>query len=170
MPDAAPYRYARQLVFRPVDEVSDAKTLIEFGRDLYVESLGTDAAFHRDFGVRGERFPRWVASCGRLNPRFSAVLKEDQQVIGLVVLGADKHDRSVGHVHHFYIISSHRGQGFGGVLDDYARAALRDAGYHNARLNVAAGNARAIRVYRAQGWSEQSQKNGGLLRYMETSL
>ena len=170
MSDAAPYRYAKQLAFRPVDLARDAKTLIGFGLDLYIESLGTDAGFRRDFGTRGEKFPYWVASCGKLHPGFSSVLTEDDKSIGLVVLGEDRRHKNVGHVHHFYVVPSHRGQGFGGVLDDYARTALRDAGYEKARLNVAARNARALRFYRAQGWTELQARKPGLLRYMEVSL
>jgi GNAT superfamily N-acetyltransferase len=170
MPDSAPHKYANTLAFRPANPYTDARALIAFGRDLYIESLGNAAAFERDFGKGGERFPVWVASCAASSPDLAALLTEDGGAIGLVVLGRDRRDPRLGRVHHFYVIPSHRGRGFGGLLDDYARETLRRAGCARARLNVASGNARAIRFYAAQGWSEIARRASSVLRYMEVAL
>ncbi|MHA7871355.1 MAG: GNAT family N-acetyltransferase, partial [Hyphococcus sp.] len=75
-----------------------------------------------------------------------------------------------GHVHHFYVKPTHRGQGFGGLLDDYARETLRRAGSVRARLNVTARNARAIRFYLAQGWEDIGAPPGSALRFMQVAL
>ena len=171
MTDAAPYQYARTLAFRTVDPLADAAVLTAFGRDLYVESLGDDAAFRRDFGRYGQKFPLWIASCAAADPAFAALLTEDDAPAGLVALGRSMRDGDVGLVHHFYVKPSHRGRGFGGLLDDYARDVLRAAGCVRARLNVTARNARARRFYIAQGWRDIGGAPGpSSLRFMEVAL
>jgi GNAT superfamily N-acetyltransferase len=170
MPAGASYRYGEKLSFRPVDPRTDARALISFGRDLYMESLGDTRVFERDFGPKGARFAQWISSCAADSRDFASFLAENGEPIGLVVLGRDPRERTLGRVHHFYVVPSHRGQGFGGLLDDYARDTLKSAGCLRARLNVAAGNARAIRFYAAQGWSEIRRRGPSVLRYMEVAL
>ena len=169
MSGAAPYHYARKIAFRPIDATVDAQDLIDFGRGLYAASLGDEAYFHRDFGERGQRFPFWIAACAAADPAFAVFLTEDDDIIGMAVLGADRRQNNVGHVHHFFVAASHRGQGFGGLLDDYARATLRRVGFVRARLNVTRSNARALRFYLAQGWSDVGAARSGL-RLMEVAL
>ncbi len=171
MTEAAPRPYAKTLAFRPVRPATDASLLISFGRGLYRESLGSDGQFHAEYGRYGQKFPLWIAACAARDPSFAAFLTEDEKPIGLVVLGADAYDARIGHVHHFYVAPSHRGQGFGGLLDDYARETLSRAGYAHARLNVTKRNARAIRFYLAQGWRDITpQTSRGALRLMEIAL
>ncbi|MEL7487673.1 MAG: GNAT family N-acetyltransferase [Pseudomonadota bacterium] len=163
MTRAAPYRYAKTLSFRRINPAYDAPTLIRFGRDLYVESLGDARRFYRDYGVDGARFPLWIATCAA-RPGFATFLTEDNREIGMIILGADQRRPDIGHVHHLYVAPSHRGQGFGGLLDDYGRATLKSAGYQHAELNVTPQNARARRFYDAQGWREKrAAKSGGLV-------
>ncbi len=168
MSDETYTKYSKALTFRRVRATRDAALLIRFGRDLYRASLGREDAFYRDYGRYGAGFPQWIASCAETNPGFAQLLEEESVEIGLVVLGRDDRDPSIGRVHHFYITPDHRGQGFGGVLDDYARDTLKDAGAGIARLNVTARNARAIRFYQGQGWKEKARR-GGLI-FMETRL
>lgn len=165
-------RYAKTLSFRPIDPERDKAKLIDFGEGLYIESLGDARGFARDYGPGGERFPKWIASCAARNNDFAAFLLEEGVAIGMVVLGASGTSKDMGHVHHFYIRQSWRGQGFGGLLDDYARRILKAAGFERARLNVARGNERALRFYVAQGWafSDSGQKPNSILRHMEVAL
>ncbi|MGE0409870.1 MAG: N-acetyltransferase family protein [Amphiplicatus sp.] len=168
MADGAPYKYASSLAFRAVDPYTDGRRLIAFGRDLYVESLGDARGFERDYGPGGARFPAWIASCASRG--LAAFLTEDGRPIGLVVLGLDERDPALGRVHHFYVVPSHRGRGFGGLLDDYARAALAQAGRRRARLNVTARNRRARRFYKAQGWVDIGPSGEAALRFLEVAL
>lgn len=161
-------KYSKKLGFRRARPAADADLLIAFARDLYRESLGHDGAFFRDFGPRGARFPVWIATCAAAHPDFAAFLAEEGEDIGLVVLGLDERDPRLGRAHHFYVAPDWRGQGFGGLLDDYARATLKAAGCARARVNVAAGNARAVRFYRAQGWRAIGRTRG--LVWMEVAL
>ncbi len=166
-----PTRHAKALAFRPISAARDRRTLLSFGRGLYLESLGDARAFERDYGPGGVRFPLWIASCGARRPAFAAFLQEAETPIGMVVLGGDTRRRGVGHVHHFYVCAERRGQGFGGLLDDYARATLMSAGYDKARLNVTKGNMRARRFYQAQGWEDVTPTGAaGGLRHMEVRL
>ncbi len=168
MPDAAGHKYAKALVFRPACPQADASLLIAFGRDLYRESLGSDAEFRRDYGVYGEKFPLWIAACVAADPGFAVLLIEEGAAIGLVVLGVSRR-KALGHVHHFYIVPERRGRGFGGLLDEYARRTLGGAGAARARLNVTPGNARAIRFYLAQGWQKAPRAASRLIN-MEVAL
>ncbi|NNE41616.1 MAG: GNAT family N-acetyltransferase [Marinicaulis sp.] len=175
MSDAPPYRYAKQLSFRKVRPASDAKMLIAFGRALYRASTGGCEAFAREFGASGAGFIGSIENCVARNPDFAAFLDEDQHTVGFVALGVSPRDDELGRVHHFVVTSSHRGQGFGGLLDDYARGTLRAAGCSRAILNVTAHNERAIRFYEAQGWRLQSTQDGatekpGGLRWYEVAL
>lgn len=168
MTDEGYVKYAKSLSFRQVEPERDAALLIRFGRDLYRQSLGREDAFYRDYGRYGANFPVWIDACLRQDSAFAKILVEDGQEIALAVLGIDENDPMVGRVHHFYVTHTHRGQGFGGILDDYARDTLRARGCRLARLNVAGQNQRAIRFYEAQGWTE-SHRRGGLI-WMETKL
>ncbi|MEM8772282.1 MAG: GNAT family N-acetyltransferase [Pseudomonadota bacterium] len=161
-------RYNKKLAFRTARPVADAALLIRFGRDLYKESVGREDAFYRDYGRYGASFPLWIANCLSRDPSFAALLTEDGREIGLIVIGMDERDETLGRVHQLYVTPSHRGQGFGGLLDDYARDILSALGARRARLNVAVGNARAIRFYKALGWEEMTRR-GGLL-WLETRL
>lgn len=167
MPDDAPYRYAKAVSFRPVRPARDARRLVAYGLDLYRESLGNEAQFRRDYGVYGQKFPVWIAACAARNPDFAVFLTEEDREIGMAVMGVDSRDHQLGHVHHFYIEPAWRGQGFGGLLDDYARKTLKQAGCVRARLNVTLRNARALRFYIAQGWTDIGGRG---LRHMETPL
>ena len=169
MTDPAPYRYASELAFRLIDPQADGDLLVEFGRQLYIESLGSDAAFKRDFGVFGQKFPLWIATCIAENPKNAAFLTADNVVVAMVVVGRDRRDNRVGHVHHFFVAQAHRGRGIGGLLDDYARDVLRKSGFTLAKLNVTAQNNRALRFYLAQGWRDVTTKNSKL-RIMEVDL
>jgi GNAT superfamily N-acetyltransferase len=168
MPDRAGHNYANPLAFRPACPRGDASLLIAFGRDLYRESLGSDAEFRRDYGAYGEKFPLWIAACVAADPGFATLLTENDKAIGLVVLGMSRR-KALGHVHHFYIVPERRGCGFGGLLDDYARCTLGRAGASRARLNVTPGNARAIRFYLAQGWQKTPRAASRLIT-MEVAL
>ena len=175
MSDAPPYRYAKQLSFRKVRPASDAKMLIAFGRSLYRASTGDDDAFAQEFGASGAGFIGSIENCVARNPDFAAFLDEDQYTVGFVALGVSPRNDELGRVHHLVITASHRGQGFGGLLDDYARDTLRDAGCSRAILNVTAQNDRAIRFYEAQGWRLQTTQKGaaalrGGLRWYEVAL
>lgn len=168
MADEAYVKYSKALTFRSINAKRDAALLIRFGRDLYRASLGREDAFFRDYGRYGAGFPKWIDACADANPAFAKILDEDGAEIGLVVLGLDERDANIGRVHHFYITPDHRGQGFGGVLDEYARKTLKAADATFARLNVTARNSRAIRFYNGQGWKEKARR-GGLI-FMETRL
>ena len=172
MTEAAPYRYAERLDFRPVDLERDEATVISFGRALYLASLDDDRQFHQEYGRDGKKFAFWVAFCGGQDRSFASLLTENDIPIGMVVGGPTTPEvEGTGHLHHLYVMPSHRGQGFGGLLDDFAREAFKSSGFTRARLNVTKKNERAIRFYLAQGWEDiplSSKKSR--LRYMETVL
>ncbi|MEM9014194.1 MAG: GNAT family N-acetyltransferase [Pseudomonadota bacterium] len=155
---------------RPIRPLRDASVLIEFGRDLYRESLGTDSRFFRDYGRRGQVFPFWIAQCAGRHRDFATMLESGGAPIGMAVLGENSREAEFGQLHHLYVAPDWRGQGFGGLLEDHARETLSMAGFARARLNVTTRNARARRFYAALGWRETGASQNGALRYMEVDL
>ena len=101
MANSATHKYTGALAFRPARPLADSATLIAFGRDLYVESLGSDAGFRRDYGARGQKFPLWIAACSASRADFATLLTENDKPIGFVVLGRNSRDRNLGHVASF---------------------------------------------------------------------
>lgn len=73
--------------------------------------------------------------------------------IGMVRFGADEDDRDLGHVFSLYVDPDASGAGIGRALLARACAELADAGFARATLWVFEANERAIRFYRAAGWS-----------------
>lgn len=74
--------------------------------------------------------------------------------VGMIRFGADEDDPSRGHVFSLYVDPAAAGAGVGRELLARATAALAGAGYRTATLWVFAANERALRFYRAAGWSE----------------
>ncbi len=174
MANSARDKYASVVGFRPVRPLADARTLIGYGRDLYIESLGSEHEFRRSYGVYGQRFPMWIAACAARDPAFAVFLIKEGSPIGLAAMGVSHRQGPkglvYGHVHHFYVGPAHRGRGYGGLLDDYARETLQKAGCMRAQLNVTRTNTRAIRFYLAQGWQDVSAPSRSTLRQMEVAL
>lgn len=74
--------------------------------------------------------------------------------VGLVVLGRELGQPTIGHVSHYYLSPAARGYGLGNLLNEHALAVLARRGMTSARLHVAPSNATAIRFYAKVGWEE----------------
>jgi GNAT superfamily N-acetyltransferase len=69
------------------------------------------------------------------------------EVAGFVMVVADE-------VEQVYVSGNHRGSGVAGVLLAEAERQVKAAGYDEAWLAVATGNARARRFYERSGWAD----------------
>ncbi|WP_133981009.1 GNAT family N-acetyltransferase [Kribbella voronezhensis] len=69
------------------------------------------------------------------------------EVAGFVMVLADE-------VEQVYVSGNHRGSGVAGALIAEAERQVKDAGYDEAWLAVATGNARARRFYERSGWHD----------------
>lgn len=82
------------------------------------------------------------------------VVRVDGTAVGMTRIGADPDDPDRGHLFSLYVDPSKSGAGLGRALLARATAELAAAGYRTATLWVFADNERALRFYRAAGWSE----------------
>jgi GNAT superfamily N-acetyltransferase len=64
------------------------------------------------------------------------------------------------------VVSEHRGKGLGRALTREFFAAGRDGGFNRFRLDVAADNEPAIRLYRSLGFGTASQREAAGMRYL----
>ena len=81
------------------------------------------------------------------------VAAKGDQLVGVVVAGADPDHLETGHITRFYVDAPHWGQGVGTLLYDAAISHLRQFGYEQASLWVLEGNARARSWYERLGWT-----------------
>jgi len=81
------------------------------------------------------------------------VARDGNQPVGMVRIGADEADASRGHVFSLYVDPAASGGGVGRALLGCAHEELAAAGFRRATLWVFAANERALRFYRAAGWS-----------------
>jgi len=67
------------------------------------------------------------------NPDTCCVAEKDNEIIGVILSG---HDGRRGYIHHAAVKVSHRTQGIGGSLLDFAMAALNNEGINKVALVV----------------------------------
>jgi ribosomal protein S18 acetylase RimI-like enzyme len=141
-----------RLAFRPLVLPDDAAVAIGFVREIFALSFEA-GAFDQQFRADGAGYVDWLR--GRLaeGADGAALALLDDEIVGLVVIGADPFDSSRGYVFHYCLASEARGRGLAPDLDRHAAAALALRGFASARLSVAEANVRARRFYAAQGWS-----------------
>jgi ribosomal protein S18 acetylase RimI-like enzyme len=124
-----------------------AGILVRCWRDAY-RGVVADAILDRlDPGDEARRWGDLVAAHRVL------VAREGDEPVGMVRYGADDEDPSRGHVFSLYVDPSAAGGGVGRVLLGRACEELAKAGFPRATLWVFAANERALRFYRASGWS-----------------
>jgi ribosomal protein S18 acetylase RimI-like enzyme len=78
---------------------------------------------------------------------------EGTSVLGFATTGPSAEGDLIGELLALYVDPPQWGRGIGRMLLDAARAALVGRGFEEAVLWVIPGNERALRVYRADGWT-----------------
>jgi ribosomal protein S18 acetylase RimI-like enzyme len=81
------------------------------------------------------------------------VARDDDRPVGMVRFGPDEDDAARGHIFSLYVDPSVSGRGVGRSLLARATDELAATGHGSATLWVFAANERALRFYRAAGWS-----------------
>jgi len=100
-------------------------------------------------------FERFLSEPGFL------VARQGDGVVGYVIADSvPNHGRPIGHVKDIAVHPDHRGRGVGRDLLARALGALAAAGCARVKLEVRAGNAEAIRLYRRFGFEAQRQVPG----------
>jgi ribosomal protein S18 acetylase RimI-like enzyme len=85
----------------------------------------------------------WTRAAERITDTTVAVAGDE--IAGFVMVVGDE-------VEQVYVASTHRGSGIAGTLLAEAERQVKAAGYDEAWLAVATGNARARRFYERSGW------------------
>ncbi|MDW5265612.1 MULTISPECIES: GNAT family N-acetyltransferase [Acidobacteriaceae] len=117
--------------------------------DDYLDQLrAEDRAPHYDFATLDPQKPRTIVA-------------EDDGCIRGFVTAAPSRDSdlpSYGEIYALYVDPEQWGQGIGAALMAAARAHLVQAGFQHALLWVLAGNLRAERFYRRDGWTSDDHR------------
>jgi GNAT superfamily N-acetyltransferase len=135
-------------VIRPVDATADARAIAELEvrawRWAYVDFIEDE-----DMITVDERVERWLTA-----PADGAFVAEvDGRVVGVVQVGPDADDASVGRIRGLYVEPAAQGAGVGTALYEHARAALSAAGHAEAVLWVFEANGHARGFYERRGWA-----------------
>ena len=88
------------------------------------------------------------------NPAMSFVAYDGSQLVGTVLAG---HDGRRGYLHHLAIRPSHRKQGIGRQLSEYAMLALKAEGIDKCHLFVFGKNETGRAFWSRVGWNERPE-------------
>ena len=102
----------------------------------------------------GDRAARYTFAEGDPDRPHTTVAVDDRQICGFATIGPcrDLDKPGVGELYAIYVHPDWWGRGAGRMLIDEARRHLIDRGFDEAVLWVLAGNARAERFYKIDGW------------------
>lgn len=152
-----PERGKKQLRFRPIELSRHAALAIEFRRDSYVCSFGTDQIFVEENGADGRGYLEWLQERLLRFPEGHVHAWQGDEIVGQVelLIGAQG-----GYVNLFYLRPDARGRGLGDELHDYAVSVFQRRGVRVAGLSVSPTNVRAVRYYERHGWKDVGPRPG----------
>jgi GNAT superfamily N-acetyltransferase len=115
--------------------------------DDYLDALAPeDRAARYTFGERAPDRPATI------------VALDGQTICGFAMVGPSRDERSTGELYALYVDPDRWGTGVGRALINAAREELVNRGFQAASLWVLAGNERAERFYRLDGWAPDGSK------------
>jgi GNAT superfamily N-acetyltransferase len=153
-------------VIRPVNAAADARAIAEL--EVRAWRWGyVDIVAEEDMITVGERMERWLTQ-----PADGAFVAEAEgRVVGVVQVGPDPGDGSVGRIRGLNVEPAAQGAGVGTALHEHACAQLRAAGYAEAVLWVFEANGHARGFYERRGWvadgGAQASAEAPELRYRQ---
>jgi ribosomal protein S18 acetylase RimI-like enzyme len=103
---------------------------------------------------------QWVRDLDPAEPRrrtFIATAAADP--VGMVLVGPDRRDPTVGHLSRLYVAGPLWGEGLGSMLYEQALGHLVDVGFEVATLWVLERNERARRWYERLGWELTGERS-----------
>jgi len=136
---------------RPGDEHAVAEVHVHSWQVAYRGLLPTTFLDRLD---PAERAQRYSFAADSPDAPLTAVATEGERIFGFVTVGPgrDPDSDGTGELYAIYVDPSWWGRGVGRSLIGEARRLLVGRGHSEALLWVLAGNARAERFYRADGW------------------
>ena len=136
--------------FLPIDIERHAELCVEFRRDSFVCSFGTDAAFERDGGAEG--YLAWLRARAKEVPEGIVHVWRGERIVGQLEMRVRAEPYS-GYVNLFYLVPGERGSGLGADLFRYTVRVFERRGVSCLRLSVSPTNARALKYYEKCGFS-----------------
>lgn len=148
---------SERLQFRPIDVSRHAELSVEYRRDSYVCSFGSDALFVEENGADGSGYLEWLKARVAHFPEGHVHAWLGSEIVGQIemVIGP-----TLGYINLFYLRPDARSRGFGSQLHDYAVALLQRHGIGVAGLSVSPTNERALRYYERNGWRDLGARAG----------
>lgn len=132
--------------FRTIDVTRDLSTCIDFRKDSFRVSFGSEKGFNLGEYVKllTERTVQF--------PWGYVMVEENGDTVGqMEIFTRDHEERLIGFVSLYYLVPSIRGQGKGAQLSDYAEHCFRNQGVTEYHLRVSPANLRAVRFYQKCG-------------------
>ncbi|RYZ01379.1 MAG: GNAT family N-acetyltransferase [Myxococcales bacterium] len=145
---------SQALVFRTIELPRNADTTVEFRRDSYVCSFGSDDAF----GGR-ETYLGWLADRIARHPAGHVHVWNGDTIIGQIEMHLRPDRPDQGYINLFYLVPSHRGHGLGGALHAYALDFMRVRYARRVTLSVSTTNERALAYYLKHGWRDRGPQH-----------
>ncbi|MBE5965845.1 MAG: GNAT family N-acetyltransferase [Lachnospiraceae bacterium] len=151
--------------FEPIDINKHRKYMVDFRRDSFRVSFGTDQGFGDD-----EEYIDWVYTKSREFPDGFVLIWENGTPIGQLELTIKEYSgKTIGYINLYYLIASKRGMGLGKKLHQYALEFFRKYDVSEYHLRVSPNNQYALAFYRKNGMKEIGPEfNGEVIRMKGT--
>ena len=135
----------------PIDLERDAQTCIDFRRDSYHASFGTDEGCDAEMGADGLFYIEKLRKRMAQVPEGNAHVWHGDRIIGQTEMRLEE-ENDVGYVNLFYLLPEWRKRGLGWRLHQHAVDVFTKRGMKAMRLSVSRTNEPAIAFYRRLGW------------------
>ncbi len=154
------------LHFKPIDINKYRKHIIQFRRDSFIVSFGTD----ENFGDEKDYIDWLVKKSGEFPQGFLMVM-EDGSPIGQIELTIVEYEGSkIGYINLYYLIPKKRGYGLGDELHKYALGFFYKHNVEEYHLRVSPDNKYALSFYHKKGLIEMGKEHGGKVIRMKGIL
>jgi len=138
--------------FHPADLEQNMATCIQFRRDAFLASFGSDRRWQQEAGINGERYAQALRRYAEVNPAGVVHVWLNGVIVGQLEFRWDKATPFQSYVNLFYLIPAARGTGIAEIMHRYVLEAFQSQSCKTVRLSVSQSNQRAIAFYRKHGW------------------
>ena len=135
----------------PIDLERHAQYCIDFRRDSYHASFGTDEGCDAEMGADGLFYIEKLRKRMAQVPEGNAHVWHGDRVIGQTEMRLEE-EPDVGYVNLFYLLPEWRSKGLGIRLHEHAVDVFTKRGMRAMRLSVSRTNEPALAFYRRLGW------------------
>jgi GNAT superfamily N-acetyltransferase len=135
----------------PIDLARDARACIDFRRDSYRASFGTDEGCDAEMGADGLFYLEKLRKRMAQVPEGNSHVWHGERIVGQTEMRLGE-EPGMGYVNLFYLLPEWRGKGLGVRLHEHAVEVFTKRGMRAMRLSVSRTNEPAIAFYRRLGW------------------